>query len=68
MNLLDRLNCKTVLSPTPRPPQITAILESNPKLRLLEVTSVDELLKETYPHFSYNKSFSEARKDPLFVV
>ena len=68
MNLLGRLNCKTILSPTPHPPQITAILEANAELQVLEVPSVDELLNKKYQHFPFKKTFSEARQEPFVIV
>ncbi|KAJ8067956.1 hypothetical protein OCU04_003538 [Sclerotinia nivalis] len=68
INLLERLKCTTVLSPTPRPPQTTAILEANTKLRVLEVPTVDDLLDEKHRHFPYEKSFEKAKREPFVVV
>lgn len=68
LHLLDRLSCKTILSPTPRPPQTIAILEGDKKLRVFDVPSVDDLLYKKHPHFPFKKSFSEARHEPFFVV
>lgn len=56
-----------MLSPTPRPPPVTAILHAH-ELRILEVPSVDRLLDEQYPHFPVVKTFAEALSDPLFAM
>ncbi|APA15728.1 hypothetical protein sscle_15g104980 [Sclerotinia sclerotiorum 1980 UF-70] len=68
INLLERLKCTNVLSPTPCPPQITAILEANTKLRVLEVPTVDHLLDEKHRHFPYEKSFDEVKDEPFVIV
>ncbi|KAL9117654.1 MAG: hypothetical protein Q9187_005810 [Circinaria calcarea] len=67
MNLFDKLKCKTMLSPKPRPPPVLAILATL-ELRTCEVPSVEELLSKQCPHFPFNKTFEEAFSEPLFVV
>lgn len=67
INLFGRLKCKTMLSPTPRPPPVDAILDAH-ELRVLEVPSVDRLLEEQYPHFPVGKTFAEALSEPLFAM
>ncbi|KAF7934870.1 uncharacterized protein EAE98_002915 [Botrytis deweyae] len=67
-NLLDRLKCRTVLSPTPRPPQITEILEANSHLRVVEVPSVEDILKNKRRRFPFYKTFSKANQEPFVVV
>ncbi|TGO60158.1 hypothetical protein BOTNAR_0150g00100 [Botryotinia narcissicola] len=67
-NLLDRLECRTVLSPTPRPPQITEILEANSHLRVVEVPSVEDILKNKGRRFPFDKTFSKANQEPFVVV
>ncbi|MCJ1245408.1 hypothetical protein MMC30_002612 [Trapelia coarctata] len=67
ISLLERLKCKIMLSPSPRPPPVTAILDAH-KLRLLEVPTADDLLTEQYPVYPFGKTFVEARLDPLFIV
>ena len=67
VNLFDRLKCKTILSPTPRPPSVNAVLASF-QLRVVEVPSVDDLLGENHPPFPFTKSFIEARSEPVFAM
>ncbi|KAF7956004.1 hypothetical protein EAE96_004925 [Botrytis aclada] len=67
-NLLDRLKCRTVLSPTPRPSQITGILEANSHLRVFEVPSVEDILKIKRRRFSFDKTFFKANQEPFVVV
>ncbi|KAJ5613188.1 NRPS-like enzyme [Penicillium lagena] len=67
-SLLKRLNCKTLISPNPRPAPITAIVEAVDGVQVLEVASVDELLGEVFPHFPFEKTLATAAAEPLFVI
>lgn len=51
----------------PLPPPAHAIIETV-KPRKIVIPTVDELLEKTYPHFSYDKTFEEARWDPFFIM
>ncbi|PLB43654.1 NRPS-like enzyme [Aspergillus steynii IBT 23096] len=66
-SLFKELNCTKFLSPTPRPPPVTAILDAF-KMDVLEVPSVDELLNTPYPHFEFSKTYPEAAGERLVVV
>jgi acyl-coenzyme A synthetase/AMP-(fatty) acid ligase len=67
-SLLKRLNCKTLISPSPRPAPITTIVEAVDDVQVLEVASVDELLGETFPHVPYEKTLATAGAEPMFVI
>ena len=56
-----------MLSPSPRPPPVAAILEVV-ELRLLDIPSVDDLLDKKHTHFTYARPFDEALQDPLWVM
>lgn len=56
-----------MVSPNPRPQAVTAITASH-NLRILEIPSVEELLDISHPHYPYDKSFEETRKEPLVVL
>lgn len=66
-NLFDRLNCKVLLSPDPRPPAVAAISDHH-SFHVIEVPSVSFLLETEHPHFAFDKSWPEAQSEPLFVV
>lgn len=66
-NLLGQLKCTILLTPTPRPPSVTAILDIKP-LTVLEVLPVEDLLELPHHPFEYNKAFETAAKEPLFVI
>ncbi|MCJ1466280.1 hypothetical protein MMC07_004899 [Pseudocyphellaria aurata] len=67
INLLNRLKCKTMISPTPRPPPVITILEAV-ELHVLEIPSVQELLSTQNPLFPFKMTFAEASSKPLFTV
>ena len=67
INLLDRLNCKTILHPSPCPPSVSAILASH-SCRAEEIPGVDNLLETHHPHFAFDKSYDKVMDDPLFAV
>jgi thioester reductase-like protein len=66
-HLLGAVNCTKILTPTPRPPFVTAILEAVP-LSAYDVPSVDDLLSAGYPHFEYTKSLPEGLDDILAII
>ncbi|KAL3465624.1 hypothetical protein BJX64DRAFT_50149 [Aspergillus heterothallicus] len=66
-SLLEKLGCTRLVSPVPRPPPVAAILEAQP-LDVFEVPSVDELLSKEYPHFEFEKTYPEAKKEPIAVI
>lgn len=65
--LFDTLNCKTLLSPDPRPPAVTAISDHQ-DFHIVEVPSVSYLLDIQHHHFSFDKSWPEAQSEPLFII
>lgn len=67
VNLFDRLKCKVLLSPNPRPPSVTVIIAAH-EIRLVEVPSVNELLEKIHPYFPYDNNYHEALNQPLFAV
>ncbi|KAM0183241.1 hypothetical protein ACHAPF_000720 [Botrytis cinerea] len=67
-NLLDRLKCRTVLSSTPRPPEIIETLEANPDLCAVEVPNVEDILKNERRCFPFDKTFFKANQEPFVVV
>lgn len=67
INPLDRLKCKTVISPNPRPPPVTAILVAH-KLRVLEIPSVQELLSKKNRPFPFGANFVKVSSNPLFIM
>ena len=61
------LDCKAMLVTSPRPPFAAPILEAYP-LRTIEAPSIEVMLSTTYPYFPYNKTFEEAKDEPLFAL
>lgn len=66
-NLFELLHCKILICPNPRPQAVNSITASC-EMRVLEIPSVEELLRTSYPSYPYTKTFSEARADPLVVL
>ncbi|KAJ5556369.1 acetyl-CoA synthetase-like protein [Penicillium frequentans] len=65
--LLEKLDCTTLLVPTPRPPFVTAMIEALP-LKVVEVPSLDTLLTAKFPAFEYRKTYPEAATDRFVVL
>ena len=65
--LLDKLKCKTILTPSTSLKIVPAFLALHP-LKLLVVREVEELLAEAYPQFDLEKSFKSACHEPLVVL
>lgn len=66
-NLLEKLNCTKLISPSPRPPPVDVILAAR-KMQVLDIPSVDELLEKEYPFFPYTKTTAEAAPYPHLAV
>ena len=67
ISLFDKIGCRTLLSPNPRPAPVKGISAAH-KIIVAEVPSVDELLEKIHPYFPLQKSFHEALNEPLFIV
>ena len=67
VNLFSLLKCHKLVTPNPRPQAVTAIV-ANHEIEVLEIPTVAELLSKVYPHYPYEKSFEQARTDPLVVL
>lgn len=67
ISLIESVACDTLLAPVLRPPVTDAILEAC-KLRVLQVPTTEDLFDRSYPHFSFDKSFEDARHEPLVVL
>ncbi|GLA30077.1 putative NRPS-like protein biosynthetic cluster [Aspergillus niger] len=66
-SLFTKLECTTLLAPSPRPPFIAGILDAHP-LKVVDVPSVAELLATEYPVFPYAKTYPEAAYDRLAIL
>ena len=66
-NLMKLVDCKTLLVPEERLPVIDSILEEY-KMQTLQIPRLDELLEHTHPDYPFDKSFANARNEPLVVL
>ncbi|KAF2190026.1 acetyl-CoA synthetase-like protein [Zopfia rhizophila CBS 207.26] len=67
IELMKRLDAKNMLLPKTHPPVVAAILEANP-MPHFDIPELNELLDVEYPHYPYDKSFEEARGEPLIAL
>jgi acyl-CoA synthetase (AMP-forming)/AMP-acid ligase II len=68
-SLFNALNCKVLLTDDPTPPPAQLCLEAiEGQAQMLAIPSVQELMSNSYPHFAYDKSYEEARWDPVWVM
>ncbi|KAI1763791.1 putative NRPS-like enzyme [Hypoxylon sp. FL1150] len=65
--LFSSLKCRTLLTTDPAPPSVHSILEAV-QPRKFTIPSIESLLEENYPHFNFDKSYEQARWDPLYVI
>ena len=66
-NLIQSVACKTLLAPELRPPVTNAILEAC-ELQVLKVPTIEDLFERDFAHYPYEKSFENARHEPLVVL
>lgn len=66
-SLLKRLDCSKFLSPAPRPPPVTAVVDAL-QLEAFDVPDVEDLLSKEYPHFEFKKTYPKDAGDNMVVV
>ena len=65
-HLFKTLDCKAIITRDPRPPNLGEILAAYP-LQSLTAPTIQELLEIRHPHYPYNKTFDEAKHEPLLA-
>lgn len=66
-SLFRDLDCTKLLTSTPRPPPVTAVVEAL-HLTTYEVPSVEDLLTIPYPHFEYSKTYPKDASNKMVAV
>ncbi|KAJ5591981.1 uncharacterized protein N7459_002350 [Penicillium hispanicum] len=65
--LFKTLHCDKLITPMPRSPPATAMLDAL-SIQAFEIPSVDELLTNVYPHFEYPKTYPENASDIMMIL
>ncbi|KAL1969205.1 hypothetical protein VTN77DRAFT_459 [Rasamsonia byssochlamydoides] len=68
ITMFQGLSCQTLLSSSPRPPQVQAIADAHPEVKIVEVPAVEDLLEKKFEHFVYDKTYLEELEKPMFVA
>jgi acyl-coenzyme A synthetase/AMP-(fatty) acid ligase len=67
-HLLEHLETCALVTTDPEPVSVSSILREYP-IDVIRIPSLDELLcSQDVPPYAYNKTFKEARHEPLFVL
>ena len=66
INLFKLLDCTTILTPSPQPMTVSALIAAH-QLRVCPVPTIEELLDNRYPHYPYDKSFEKAKNEPILA-
>ncbi|MCJ1383931.1 hypothetical protein MMC17_007045 [Xylographa soralifera] len=66
-NLLESLDCHTLLMTNPPLPSVNVIITAR-EMHQLCIPDLEELLTGHYAHFPYTKKFEEAKDDPLVCL
>jgi acyl-coenzyme A synthetase/AMP-(fatty) acid ligase len=67
IELIKKTGAKTMLLPKPYPPVALSILHEHPMISF-EVPDLDELLDTQYPPYPYERTFEQARNEPLVTL
>ncbi|KAI1332858.1 putative NRPS-like enzyme [Xylariaceae sp. FL0255] len=65
--LLDTLKCKTLITPSPISPPAQTILGAA-QVQLLAIPEVDQLLGETYEHYTCNRTYEKNGREPIWAI
>lgn len=66
-NLFKTTDCKVMFATESLQPVVDEIVAAH-TLRVIRAPSVEELLTTKYPHYAFDKTFDEARDEPLVVL
>lgn len=66
-NLLDRVECKKILTSSKNLDVVTSLSKDSHR-GFHEIPSLATLLGEEYLHYSFDKTFENAKSEPLVVV
>lgn len=66
-HLFKATDCKVMFAAEPFLPVVDEILAAH-TLRVIPAPSIEELLTTRHPHYAFEKTFDEARNEPLVVV
>ena len=66
-NLFKQLGCNALATTSPEPASVKNIRASH-SIRLIQVPSLAELIAGKYPHYSYQKTYEEAKHEPLAAL
>lgn len=67
VNLINAVSCRTLLVPEAMPPAADLILEAA-RLRVFHIPSIEELFDRKYPYYRFERSFEQARHEPLVAL
>ena len=67
LSLFTATDCHTMIAPNPPPPFVPPIASAG-GLKLLSIPSANDLLEKEYPYFPYDKTYEQAKDDPLVVL
>lgn len=67
VNLIKLVECKILLAPAARPPVTDGILESY-EMQVYQIPELEELFDQDHPHYPFEKTFDQARGEPLVVL
>ncbi|GAM37529.1 hypothetical protein TCE0_024f07522 [Talaromyces pinophilus] len=68
IDLLSKLECKVIMTTNPEPPFVSMILQDYEITKLVIPTLEELLQEEDVPPYPYEKSYEEAKNDPIFVL
>lgn len=66
-HLIKSVSCEILLVPETRPPVVEEILGALP-LQIVRIPSNEDLFDRSYPHYPFEKTFEQARHEPLVVL
>lgn len=66
-NLLETLDCKTILTTVNRPKIVSEFISAHPT-RTIDFLSVKEILEKDRPEYKYIRTYTEAQNEPFVVI
>lgn len=68
IGLFQETECKVVVTPAESESPIVTEIRGELPIKIVHCPDLDGLLDDTFPHYSFPKTFVEARSEPLLVT
>lgn len=68
LSVFEAASCNKIFYTVEMEHVVTTLKDARPELRAVKVPSIDELIHTPSEHYNYDKTWAEARTDPIIIA